>query len=127
VFLFFKKTTNNSMQLLIFEELHLLKNKTMKKIVYLIALLTSCTAAYSQNFQYIKNGGSSNTGDDLKEDAIDIAVDSQRNSYVLSYIHKSGATISGLPISIYAHPSSGIPDFVLVSYSCDGTYRWHKG
>ena len=115
------------MQLLIFEELHLLKNKTMKKIVYLIALLTSCTAAYSQNFQYIKNGGSSNTGDDLKEDAIDIAVDSQRNSYVLSYIHKSGATISGLPISIYAHPSSGIPDFVLVSYSCDGTYRWHKG
>ena len=82
--------------------------------------------SYSQNFQYLKYGGGNNTLDSSdREEVLDMATDSQRNTYVISRISKNGVTLSG--ISITAHELWSVSyDMVLVSYTCEGAYRWHK-
>lgn len=96
---------------------------------YLFFLLWSLTA-YSQGFQWLQNGGGNNAIDlgnsyFSKEQVIDIVTDSQRNVYVISIISKDGAMIDGNAVTTFETNATNC-DFVLASYTCDGTYRWHK-
>ena len=86
----------------------------------------------SAQYQWLQNGGGINTlnGSNYfsKEQVIDMATDSQRNIYVLSVISKNDVNVSNNPsilVTTYEqNPNS--PDFILISYTCDGSYRWHK-
>ncbi|WP_143146254.1 hypothetical protein, partial [Flavobacterium haoranii] len=73
----------------------------------------------------MQNGGGNNSvSSNKREEVIDIATDSQRNVYIVSKISKDGTMInSSLPISVYELNSNDV-DVILVSYSCEGNYRW---
>ncbi|WP_152378402.1 T9SS type A sorting domain-containing protein [Flavobacterium haoranii] len=75
----------------------------------------------------MQNGGGNNSvSSNKREEVIDIATDSQRNVYIVSKISKDGTMLnSSLPISVYELNSNDV-DVILVSYSCEGNYRWHK-
>lgn len=96
--------------------------------IAIFLLLSSCLS-YSQSFQWLQNGGGNNTlsGSNFyqKEQVLDMAADSQRNVYVISIIGKDGAMVNGNAITTYeSHPNDN--DFIVTSYACDGSYRWHK-
>ncbi len=100
----------------------------MKKQLLPIVMLVTVTIAHSQSFQWLGNGGGNNTLDyEEQENVIDLKTDSQRNVYLLSYISRLGASVAGIPVTTYdAGGATGNHDFILVSYSCAGAYRWHK-
>ena len=83
-------------------------------------------------YQWLQYGGGNNTttGSNYfdKEQVIDMATDSQRNIYVLSIITMMGAHINaGTPLAVTTYETNpNDNDFILVSYSCEGSYRWHK-
>ena len=101
--------------------------RTIKNIFFFLLLIP--LVSLFQSFQWIQNGGGNNTISGSlyyqKEQVIDMATDSQRNVYVISIVSKDGALVDGDPITTYEANSNNY-DFLLVSYSCDGTYRWHK-
>ncbi|WP_415776983.1 SBBP repeat-containing protein, partial [Flavobacterium gelidilacus] len=78
-------------------------------------------------FQWLQSGGGINSTSD-KEVVVDIATDSQRNIYVLSAITKDNVSVNNNnPISVTTYEAwSSATDFILISYTCSGTYRWHK-
>lgn len=83
--------------------------------------------SYTQSFQWIKDGGSSeNLGSNDYEQVYSMATDSQKNVYVLSKVGMSSLNIDGNPKTNYDNPSSTPTDIVLASFSCNGTYRWSK-
>ena len=101
----------------------------MKRILLLLVLCLGTLTLQGQGFQWLQNGGGTNslTGSSYydKEQVIDIATDSQRNVYVVSTVSMLNAQVNGLPITTFeVNPND--TDFVIASYSCDGTYRWHK-
>ena len=87
---------------------------------------------FSQTFQWLQSGGGINaiSGNQYfdKEQVIDMATDSQRNIYILSVITKDGVLVNNnasTTVTTYeANPNR--EDFILISYTCTGTYRWHK-
>lgn len=97
------------------------------RYILLITFFIIPTLSFSQNFQYIKSGGANNMLDSsIKEEIRNMVTDSQRNLYFISPIGKDGTTLDGsIPFSAY-ELSPNNPDYILVSYTCDGTYRWHK-
>lgn len=101
--------------------------RTIKNIFFFLLLIP--LLSLSQSFQWIQNGGGNNTISGnfyyQREQVIDMATDSQRNVYVISIVSKDGALVDGDPITTYEANSNNY-DFLLVSYSCHGTYRWHK-
>ena len=101
----------------------------MKRILLFLVLCLGTLTLQGQGFQWLQNGGGtvSLSGASYydQEQVIDIATDSQRNVYVVSVVSMLNAQVSGLPITTYeVNPND--TDFVIASYSCDGTYRWHK-
>ena len=101
----------------------------LNKIFFFLAVLFIPLLSLSQSFQWIQNGGGNNTISGSlyyqREQVIDMATDSQRNVYIISIVSKDGVLVDGDPITTYEANSNNY-DFLLVSYSCDGTYRWHK-
>jgi hypothetical protein len=81
----------------------------------------------SQNFQWLQSGGGINSISS-KEEVVDIGTDSQRNIYVLSAITKDNVNVNnGAPVSVTTYEANpNRNDFILISYTCNGTYRWHK-
>lgn len=83
-------------------------------------------------YQWLQNGGGNNaiSGSNYfsKEQVIDMATDSQRNIYVLSVVTMDDVNVnSGVPIAITTYEMYPYDtDFILISYTCDGSYRWHK-
>ena len=91
---------------------------------FILCLLPSSSSA--QTVQWLKRGGSNeNLGND-KEAVYSIATDSQKNYYVLSYVGMSDLDVDNNPKNNYDWPSFGPKDIILVSFACDGTYRWSK-
>jgi hypothetical protein len=80
----------------------------------------------------MQSGGGTNTtsGNQYFDDeqVIDMATDSQRNIYVLSVITKDGVQVNNTsPMSVTTYEANpNREDFILISYTCNGTYRWHK-
>jgi hypothetical protein len=104
----------------------------MKHYLVSIAFFLLPITLLSQSFQWLQNGGGNNsiTGNRYfsKEQVIDMATDSQRNIYVLSVITMDNVNVnssSAIAVTTYeANPND--TDFILISYTCNGTYRWHK-
>ena len=99
----------------------------MKHYLLPITLFLLPFTLFSQSFQWLQSGGGNNSISS-KEEVVDMATDSQRNVYVLSIITKDGVLVNNsTPISVTnfeANPNR--QDFMLISYTCNGTYRWHK-
>jgi len=82
----------------------------------------------AQDFQWIKDGGSAESIDSYYlsgEEVLDLVTDSQRNVYVIAPVGLSDLNIDGHPKTNW----SGYPnpvDYVLASFTCNGTYRWSK-
>jgi len=81
----------------------------------------------SQNFQWLQSGGGINSISS-KEEVVDIVTDSQRNIYVLSAITMDNVNVNnGAPVAVTTYEANpNRYDFILISYTCNGTYRWHK-
>jgi len=86
-------------------------------------LLLGSFSTYAQDWQWIKDGGSSDNNE--PEHVIDMVTDSDRNVYVISQVGKNGLTIDGNPKTNWGDNTT-LADVVLASFSCDGTYRWSK-
>jgi hypothetical protein len=87
---------------------------------------------FSQNFQWLQAGGGNNntTGNHYssKEQVVDMATDSQRNIYMLSTVTKDNVLVnssSSIAVTTY-NVDPNHTDFILISYTCNGSYRWHK-
>jgi hypothetical protein len=104
----------------------------MKRILLLLVLCLGTLTLQGQGFQWLQNGGGNNivNGSSFwdKEQVIDMATDSNRNIYVLSVIAMSGVEVNNNPpIAVNTFEQNPYrTDFILISYACDGTYRWHK-
>lgn len=103
----------------------------MKKyIIYSILLFTFATT-FSQSWQWGKRGGSItevsvNFNFGVRpEEAYSIVTDSQKNIYMLSRVGDSNLNFDGVPRTIYESVSSPA-DLAIVSFACDGTFRWSK-
>jgi hypothetical protein len=102
---------------------------TMKHYLLPIPFFLFSITLFSQNFQWLQNGGGNNSiSNDSKEQVIDIVTDSQRNIYVLSAITMDNVNVNnGAPIAVTTYEANpNRYDFILVSYTCNGTFRWHK-
>lgn len=95
----------------------------MKKIFLLSLFIFISQYLYAQQgWQWGKRGGSSTqAGTGVNETLHDIAADKNGNVYALSYVYNSSLNIDGIPVAGY-----GGTDIMVSSFSCDGTYRWHK-
>ncbi|CAM3786782.1 T9SS type A sorting domain-containing protein [Flavobacterium gelidilacus] len=87
------------------------------------------TISHSQTFQWAKRGGGNNSittgGLTVRaEEAIDIVTDANNNIYTISRVTSTGLDVDGNTRPFF---DTGVEfDFVLSSFSCDGTYRWSK-
>ena len=94
----------------------------MKKQTLTLVLIVISSVFYAQDWQWIKAGGSCSFGVD--EYTIDIATDSDRNAYCISYIGDCNTNIDGHPKEFWGN---SVPEDTQVSsFACDGTYRWSK-
>ena len=104
----------------------------MKHYLLLITLFLLPITLFSQSFQWLQSGGGTNTTNGNQyfddEQIIDMATDSQRNVYVLSVITKDGVQVNNnAPMTVATYEANpNREDFMLISYTCNGTYRWHK-
>ncbi|SCY66918.1 T9SS type A sorting domain-containing protein [Flavobacterium caeni] len=97
----------------------------MKKPLLLLVFLVSmlCNA---QSWQWGKRGGGDQAISDLNwiETVRTIKVDSQGNVYAICPVSTANLDVDGHPKIGYGN--GGTIDHALVSFACDGTYRWSK-
>ena len=97
------------------------------KRFFIVLILLANTLAQAQTWQWGKRGGSDSTIIDAQqlERVYSIVTDSQKNSYMLANIGKTTPDIDGVPKVNYGDDIT-IVDVALVSFACDGSYRWSK-
>ncbi|GAB3719183.1 T9SS type A sorting domain-containing protein [Flavobacterium koreense] len=91
----------------------------MKKIITLLVLLI-LNGAEAQSWQWGKRLGSDDSVPITGEFIVSLQIDSNRNTYVLAKVATTNIDVNGTSLPSYG----GDNDFVLTSFSCDGTYRW---
>jgi Secretion system C-terminal sorting domain len=103
----------------------------MKNQFIYLFLLLGVSVTFSQSWQWGKRGGSIDelyvnyTTGIRAEEAYSIVTDSQKNIYMLSRVGGSTLNFDGVPDTIYETTSS-IGDIALISFACDGIFRWSK-
>lgn len=102
----------------------------MKKVSAFLLFLFYITTSHAQTWQWGKRGGSmgsinSSGNGGRQEEAYNIVTDSQKNIYLLSVVGSPNLDFDGHPDENY-EPSSTNFDVALVSFSCDGSFRWSK-
>lgn len=101
----------------------------MRYTLFLILLFSAKFSANCQSWQWGKRGGSTDlvqySGVEGWERAYQIVTDSNKNIYMISTVGYSFLSIDGIPVQPSGDPTSK-RDIALVSFSCDGTYRWSK-
>ena len=100
---------------------------TIKQTLSLLLLL-SATATIAQSWQWGKRGGGVGDGmqSDRRDDLYAIVTDSENNIYGLSKVYGGGVDIDGNAKDFYDEPCGYCYDVALVSFACDGSYRWSK-
>ena len=97
----------------------------MKKFYLSILLLSAILNA--QSWQWGKRGGSNDNVNNGPEKINKILTDGQGNVYAISPVGVSGLDVDGHEKEAYSTPGSTVgQDQMIVSFSCDGTYRWSK-
>lgn len=74
----------------------------------------------AQSWQWAKSGGS-NIQFNRKEEIKSMVTDSEGNVYFITVVNNNGLLIDGSPTTTY-----GSKDAILVSYTCDGAFRWSQ-
>ncbi len=102
----------------------------MKKHLTTLLFICYITTSFAQTWQWGKRGGSmgsinSSGSGGRQEEAYSIVTDSQKNIYLLSVVGSPNIDFDGHPDENY-EPSSTNFDIALVSFSCDGSFRWSK-
>ncbi len=102
----------------------------MKKLHAYLFFIFCISTIHAQTWQWGKRGGST---DDIpidsqirQEEAYSIVTDSQKNIYMLSFVGGSDLNFDGVADTIYETNNPANVDIALVSFSCDGTFRWSK-
>ncbi|SCY66959.1 T9SS type A sorting domain-containing protein [Flavobacterium caeni] len=97
----------------------------MKTIYLLLFSILSCHLG-AQSWQWGKRGGGDQAIGDLNwtERVRSIKTDSQGNVYAICPVSTPNLNIDGNPKTGYSNGNTY--DFALVSFGCDGTYRWSK-
>lgn len=110
----------------------------MMKKLFITALLFTAGHAISQEFdwQWAKRGGGSRIAfnefvpdfSPYSEHIKDIAVDADNNYYFLTQVAANNTNYYGIPFDVYNNTESanGYADVLLLSTTCDGTYRWSR-
>lgn len=110
----------------------------MIKKLFIAALLFSAGHAFSQEFdwQWAKSGGGSRIAynefvpdfSPFSEHIKDIAIDEDNNYYFLTQVAANNTNYDGVPFDVYNYSESanGYADILLLSTTCDGTYRWSR-
>jgi hypothetical protein len=107
---------------------YIYKKIPMKVLLSASFLLMTCIS-FSQSWVWGKRGGSSDnldaTGSNREEGVYSMVTDSQKNIYMLSKVGTLNLNFDGTSDTGYA---DGITktETALVSFSCDGTFRWSK-
>lgn len=97
----------------------------MKKYyIFLLVFISICTNA--QSWQWGKRGGGDQALGDANwsERVRAIKTDSQGNIYAICPVSTPNLNIDGIPKTGYSNGNTY--DYALVSFGCDGTYRWSK-
>jgi len=109
----------------------------MKKLL-ITALLFSAGTILAQEFdwQWAKSGGGSRRAytefiadfSPNSEHIKDIAIDEDNNYYFLTQVSTNNTNYDGVPFDVYNYSESadGYADILLLSTTCDGTYRWSR-
>lgn len=64
------------------------------------------------------------TSGSRQEEAYSVVTDSQKNIYLLSIVGGSSLNFDGVSDAVYE--TSSVKEVALVSFACDGTFRWSK-
>ena len=111
------------------------RQRTMKTPILFLSLLLSLSLHAQQTWQWGKRGGSYSTRLNLtpfRETVVDMATDPHGNVYVAAMVGGDGLTVDGatpnfhFPGTQYGAPEKYVEGGLLVSYDCDGNYRWSK-
>jgi len=109
----------------------------MKKLL-ITALLFSAGTVLAQEFdwQWAKRGGGSRKAynefipdfSPYSEHIKDIAIDEDNNYYFLTQVASNNTNYDGVPFDVYNYSESadGYADILLLSTTCEGTYRWSR-
>jgi Secretion system C-terminal sorting domain len=103
-------------------------NLLSMKFFTLILGVVFCFSSFSsrgQSWQWIERaGGLFGSTDSQAEVPVDMTTDNAGNIYTVARVYPNGlATVGNEPISPL---ESNASNFVLISYTCDGEYRWSK-
>lgn len=104
--------------------------KIKNKYIVICLVLLSVVQGYSQeleDWQWIASGGSGSSLSTSQpmESVQYLNTDSEGNSYIISTIGSNNPEIADEFLSFYGGVTYN-PDYVLASFSCDGSYRWSK-
>ncbi|MGM0636058.1 MAG: T9SS type A sorting domain-containing protein [Bacteroidota bacterium] len=101
-------------------------------VILTISLLASAnTNAQEADWQWTKRGGGLGPTDSnphyfyKHEKANDAVIDSDNNYYIVGEIGNTDVTFDGISIDTYNTNTLG-RDAFLISFTCEGDYRWHK-
>lgn len=96
-------------------------------LIVLFVLFAQSLAA--QSWQWGSRGGSTdnvdNTSGTRVEGVYSMVTDSDSNIYTLSSVGVNNVDVTGIPRQAWGDNTTKT-DFVLASFSCDGSYRWSK-
>lgn len=95
-------------------------NKLHFIVLFLISFFNSI-ALQSQSFQWAKSGGST---DDWREQIEHIVTDAQGNVYGTALVGRDNLQVDGIPKTINSQIFQN--NSLLVSFTCDGSFRWSK-
>ena len=102
--------------------------KTIIKTSLFFLILLTTTTIFAQSWQWGKRGGGVGSGVyySSREDLYAIVTDSDNNIYGLSKVYEGGIDIDGNTKDFLGEPCGTCFDIALVSFACDGSYRWSK-
>lgn len=100
--------------------------------IIIVLLLCGChISAQEQDWQWSKRGGGYGPASNNPayyteyEKANDVAIDSQNNYYIVGEIGNIDVSFDDIPIATF-NSNNVNRDGILISFTCDGNYRWHK-
>ena len=104
-------------------------NKAIFALNLFLLLFISNLFAQNPTWQWAKKGGTTDNLGNNSEQIKAMRTDANGNVYILAPVGIYNLMIDGNPkptYGLYAGDGSATLDYVIASFSCDGTYRWSK-
>lgn len=100
--------------------------KASYPLIFLLLLLLSPTLLCAQSWQWGRHGGSTGSiAGGSPEEVVDMATDPHGNVYLVASLNSFDRFINGVQSNLFVGPQYGGTS-VLVSFDCNGTFRWSK-